>query len=285
VLAGVLVLAAATGGNLASARGPVEALIAGSGAEVSVAVRTLDGDELLIEPDRSFHAASTMKVPVMIELFAEVRAGTLRLDESLAVRNEFRSIVDGSPYTLDPKSDSDPTVYDSVGGTLPLLSLCESMITMSSNLATNLLMERLGIPPIQKRVDALGAGGMRVIRPLEDGKAFLQGLNNTTTARALETLLYALATGKAVDPSADRTMVEMLKRQHFKDAIPAGLPPEIEVAHKTGEITRIQHDAAIVYARRPFVLVVLVRGIEDPAKGTALIADITRAVYATVVSP
>jgi beta-lactamase class A len=274
------VLAAATAASLEPARAPIEALIQGSGAEVSLAARTLDGQELLIEPDRSFHAASTMKVPVMIELFAQAKAGVLSLDDSLPVENEFKSIVDQSPYSLDPAGEADTTVYASVGKTLKIRDLCEAMITVSSNLAANLLLEKVSIPKVQERVKSLGADGMRVIRPLEDGKAFLQGLNNTTTARGLETLLVALATGKAVDPASDRAMVEVLKRQHFKDGIPAGLPPEVEVAHKTGEITKIQHDAGIVFGPRPFVLVVLVRGIEDRVKSAALIAEITKALYA-----
>jgi beta-lactamase class A len=265
---------------LATAQKPIQEIIGKSGAEVSVAARTFDGEELLIEPDTSFHAASTMKIPVMIELFQQAKEGTLSLDETLLVTNSFASIVDQSPYALDPGSDSDPEVYTSLGSRLSLGRLCESMIAMSSNLATNLLMGRLGLPHIQSRVHALGADGMNVIRPLEDTKAFLKGLNNTTTARALLILLSALASGRAVDPASDATMVAILKRQHFSDAIPAGLPPGIPVAHKTGEITKIQHDAAIVYAPRPFVLVVLVRGIEDRTKSAALIAEIAHAVYA-----
>jgi beta-lactamase class A len=275
----LLLVASGTAQGLPSAKPALEELIAKSGAEVSVAAKTLDGEELLIEPDRVFHAASTMKIPVMIELFQEAKSGALSFDELIPVRNEFESIVDGSLFSLNPESDSDGKVYEAVGSSLSIRDLCESMITVSSNLAANLLMRRVGVPKIQERVRALGADGMQVIRPLEDGKAFLKGLNNTTTARALETLLFAIASGKAVDPTSDQSMVEILKRQHFADAIPAGLPPGIPVAHKTGEITKILHDAGIVYASRPFVLVVLVRGIEDRKESAALVAEITRTLY------
>jgi beta-lactamase class A len=279
VLLSLFLLAAKPQAGLEKARGPIEELVKGSGAEVAVAARTLDGDELLIAPDLSFHAASTMKIPVMIELYHEARSGKLSLEEKIPVANAFESIVDGSAYSVDQQSDSDPEIYSFLGDRLALDRLCESMITVSSNLSTNLLIGRLGIPAIQARVKALGADGMNVIRPLDDGKAFLKGLNNTTTARALMLLLSAIAQGKAVDPDSDAEMVSILKRQHFKDAIPAGLPPGIEVAHKTGEITKIQHDAAIVYAPRPFVLVVLVRGIEEHEKSTGLIAAIAKEVY------
>jgi beta-lactamase class A len=258
----------------------IHRLIAASGADVAVAFRTLDGrEELLIQPDVPFHAASTMKVPVLIELFRQARAGTLSLDDRIPVVNQFHSIVDGSLFTLDTSDRSDAEVAAHAGGVMSFRELAEAMITVSSNFATNLIIERLGAKRIQKTTDAIGARGMHVLRGVEDDKAFQQGLNNSTTARALLTLMEALAHGKAVDAAASREMVAILKRQKAHDRIPAGLPPGIEVAHKTGEITKIQHDAAIVYADPPFALVVLVRGLEDAARGSALAAAITRVLY------
>ncbi len=255
----------------------VQKLIDASGAEAAVVLETLDGKErLAIDPDKSFHAASTMKVPVMIELFRQAEAGTLSLDEPLTIKNEFHSIVDASVYQLSVGDDSDADVYKAVGKTMTLRQLCEAMITVSSNFAANLLIERLGAKNIQATTDRLGATGMHVLRGVEDQKAFDSGMNNTTTARALAVLLEKLANGRAVSPKADAEMVAILKRQHFHDAIPAGLPDGIVVAHKTGNITKIHHDAAIVYGQQPYVLVVLVRGIEDEKTSAALIASISR---------
>ena len=268
------------------ARAEVERLIRESGAEVAVAFRTLDGPagsparlELLIQPDLEFHAASTMKVPVMIELFRQARAGLVKLDEPLAVKNEFASIVDGSRYTLSTGDDSDAEVYKRVGQTMTLLELCEPMITVSSNFATNLLIQRLGAPNVQRTVDAMGAGGMIVRRGVEDSKAFAAGLNNSTTARALLVIMERIARLGAVDADASRQMLEILKRQHFNDAIPANLPAGTPVAHKTGSITKIHHDAAVVYGPHPFVLVVLTRGVGDIKESAALIARIARLLY------
>ena len=261
-------------------RDRVQKLITDSGAEVAVAFRTLDGRyELLIDPDRSIHAASTMKVPVMIELFRQADAGLLSPDEALRVRNEFHSIVDGSPYRLDAGDDSDAEVYKAIGGTMTLRQLCDAMITTSSNLAANLLIERLGVDRIRGTVHALGADGMQVRRGVEDGKAFDQGLNNTTTARSLLVLFEKLAHGPVVSAKADADMLAMLARQTFNDAIPAGVPPGTRVAHKTGTITRIHHDAGIVYGDRPYVLVVLVRGVDEQKQSAALIAGISREVW------
>jgi len=266
--------------RLANALPAIETTIKKSGAEVAVAFRTLDGrSEWLRRADESFHAASTMKVAVLIELYRKARDGEVRLDEPLTIRNEFHSLVDGSPFALDPQEDTETELYRAVGETRTLAQLSELMITVSSNLATNLLMDKLGVDNIRGGVHGLGADGMNVRRDLEDGKAFDQGLNNTTTASALLRLLEAIAKGEAVDPESSRQMLAILERQTVNDRIPAGLPPGMRVAHKTGEITGIRHDAAIVFAARPFVLVVLTRGARSPEAGSALIAEITRQLY------
>jgi len=259
-------------------------IVAASGAEVAIAFKTLDGRrELLIDADKPFHAASTMKLPVMIELFRQARAGTLSLDDVIPIRNEFHSIVDGSTFTLDASGDSDAEVYAAIGKTMSLRRLCDRMITVSSNFAANLLIERLGVGNIRRTVQLLGADGMQVLRGVEDQKAFDSGMNNTTTARGLVVLLDRLGHGTAVDKAADDEMIQILERQTFNDRIPAGLPADVRVAHKTGDITRICHDAGIVYARSPYILVVLVRGVDDIKRSAALIAEISKAVYGYAV--
>jgi beta-lactamase class A len=268
------------GAKLAAAIQQAEKRVADSHADVGVAFRTLDGKaEWFYHPDDSFHAASTMKVPVMIELFHQVKEGKVRLDEPITIHNEFRSIVDGSPYKLDPADDSEVDLYKGEGQTRTLVQLCELMITVSSNLATNLIIEKLGVENIRATVHALSADGMNVLRGVEDNKAYEKGMNNTTTARGLEVLMTAIAEEKAVDAESSRQMIAILEKQHFNDGIPAGLPPGTRVAHKTGEITKIHHDAAIVYAPRPFVLVILVRGLAERKDSAALMADLAKLLY------
>ena len=262
----------------------IRALVAASGAEtVAVAFRDLQtGRELLINPNVSFHAASTMKVPVMLEVYRQAREGRLSLDERLAVRNEFKSIADGSTFSVSPADDSEQTLYRRVGGTETVRELLRLMITESSNLATDIIIERVTPARVMDLMRRMGARDMRVLRGVEDGKAFERGLNNTTTARDLMVLLRAIAEGRAVSRAASREMTDILLAQKFNEGIPAGLPAGTRVAHKTGSITKIEHDAGIVYVpgrRRPYVLVVLVRGIAEEARAHKLIADISRAVY------
>ncbi len=252
------------------------------GAYVGLAYVDLgSGDTLFLNADSSFHAASTMKVPVMIELFRRANTGSFGMNQGLLMVNQFASLVDGSQYALDPGSDSDSTLYHQIGDRVPVDRLLRLMITRSSNFATNTLITLVGAEEVTRTMRALGAQRIQVLRGVEDGKAFEKGLNNTTTARDLAIILRAIQEGKAASPAATREMLGILLAQEFNEKIPAGLPSGTRVAHKTGEITAVSHDAAIVYpaGKEPYVLVVLTRGITDGAKGSKLIADISSIIY------
>jgi beta-lactamase class A len=255
------------------------------GAEVAVSFRDLgSSDSLDLSADVDFHAASTMKIPVMLEVLSAAEEGRLGLDQPVLLVNHFSSIVDGSPYALDAGSDSDSSMYARVGTRVPVRVLMEHMIVRSSNLATNALIALVGAEQANARAHALGATRMRVLRGVEDGKAFDAGLNNTTTSADLAVLRQRIERGEALSGASARTMKEILLRQEFNDEIPAGLPPGVPVAHKTGSITATLHDAAIVYPpqRSPYVLVVLTRKIPDEKVARALIADLSRLVWAHV---
>ncbi len=257
------------------------------GARVAVVLHDLhDRFQLGIAADSSFHAASTMKVPVMIELFRQVDAGHLSLDQSLLVVNSFGSIVDGSNYTLDAGDDSDSSLYPMVGKRVPVRDLIEHMITRSSNLATNALIPVAGAANANATAHALGATHMRVLRGVEDGKAFALGMNNTTTANDLAALLLAIERGTAASPKSCAEMRAILLREIYSGDIPAGLPPGTPVAQKTGSITGVLHDAAIVYppGKTPYVLVVLTANIPQEAVAKALTTDISRMVWEYVTA-
>ncbi|MGE0354526.1 MAG: serine hydrolase [Gemmatimonadales bacterium] len=287
------------GATLATAAAPVPAaaqypvalrdsltrLVAASGGNAGIAFLDLGtGDSLYLDAGRRYHAASTMKVPVLIELARRVDAGELAWDDSLPVVNEFRSIYDGSRFSVDPAEDSDSLVYGLIGRAAPVRLLAERMIEWSSNLATNILIERLDARRVDATAHALGADSISVLRGVEDLKAYEHGMSNTTTARDLAQVLAAIATGRAASPAGTAEMLRILTDQGFNDGIPAGLPRGTRVAHKTGAITRISHDAAIIYppGRAPFVLVVLTQGFDDPADASRLQGQVAAAVWKTV---
>jgi len=242
------------------------------------------GDSLTVGSAVRFHAASTMKIPVMIQLFRDRDAGLLSLDDSVSITNTFRSIADSSPYLLDVTDDSDSSLYKRLGQRASIRELIELMETVSSNLATNLLIAKVDAKRANATAHALGADSILVLRGVEDGKAYRAGLNNTTTARDLGMLLAAISNGTAASPASCREMLAILGRQQFKEGIPAGLPPGTWVYHKTGWIGQVvYHDAALVEpigARgRRYVLVVLTGGIQKDEDSHALVRDISRLVF------
>lgn len=242
---------------------------------------------MLIGANLRLHAASTMKIPVMIQLFRDADAGLLRLDDSLTVHASFPSLVDGSPFAVGKKDDSDSTLYARIGARASLRELLDLMITRSSNLATNILIEQVGADRAQRTARMLGAWSMQVLRGVEDGAAYRAGLNNTTTARDLGVLLGAIADDRAASRSACDSMLAILGRQEFNEGIPAGLPPGTRVAHKTGWIGEVvYHDAAIVFPASGgrYVLVIVTGGIKEDTVAHNLVADLSHLVYGSITS-
>ena len=264
-------------------RATLEARIARAPARaVGLYYRSLArGDSILIDANLRFHAASTMKLPVMIQIFRDADAGLLHLDDSLTVHTAFPSLVEGA-FVVGREDDSDSTLYALAGRNRSVRDLLERMITRSSNLATNILIERVGADRAQRTARTLGAWSIQVLRGVEDGAAYRAGLNNTTTARDLGVLLQAIATGRAASPAACDSMLAILGRQEFNEGIPVGVPPGTRVAHKTGWIGEVvYHDAAVVFPPEGprYVLVVLTGGIKEDSVAHNLVADLSRLVY------
>lgn len=233
--------------------------------------------------DTYFHAASTMKLAVLLGVFRQVDRGELQLDAPVHVRNRFTSIVNQEPFMLDLGRDADPDVYGHLGKTLTVRELAYWMIVRSSNLATNLLVDVVGIPTIQRSLDELEIDGVKVLRGVEDARAFDAGLNNEVTAHGLLKLLRLIADHRAYSEKACAAMLEILLDQQYRSGIPAGLPKAARVAHKTGNISTVHHDAGIVYldGRKPYVLVILTAFPAEQGRGTA-VAEVSRDIFNTL---
>jgi len=239
------------------------------------------GEEILINATEEFHAASTMKTPVMIELFKKVEEGKFNLQDSVIVRNEFKSIVSGKPFSLDINRDSGDNLYEKIGEKVSLQDLMIDMIIHSSNLATNLLIELVDAREVTETMRKLGAKDIMVLRGVEDIEAYDAGLSNTTTAYDLMLIFDKIARGEAVSETADARMIQILLAQEHNDMIPALLPEDVKVAHKTGSITGVRHDSGIVLLPngKKYVLVLLSKNMEEPEKGVEMMAEVSRMIY------
>jgi beta-lactamase class A len=250
--------------------------------EFAVAFKDLKtGEALYINEKTNFHAASTMKTPVMIEVFRQAKSGKFKLTDSILVKNEFKSIVDGSPYSMDIGDDSADGLYDKIGRKMTIYDLTYLMITVSSNLATNILIDLVGAKNANATMRQMGANDIQVLRGVEDNKAYDLGLNNTVTAFDLALIFEKIARKEPVGKKASKQMLQILFDQKFKEIIPAKLPKEAKVAHKTGSITGVQHDSGIVFLNKgkKYVLVLLSRKLKDTQAGVAALAEVSGMVY------
>ncbi|SKC41516.1 serine hydrolase [Ohtaekwangia koreensis] len=245
------------------------------------------GEEILIDERESFHAASTMKTPVLIEVCKQVVAGKFSLTDSIVLKNEFKSIVDSSVFTLDPQDDSEQELYNHLGEKRSISSLAYDMIIASSNLATNLIIELVDAKNVTQTMRDLGARDIQVLRGVEDAKAFDRGLINTTTAYDLMVIFEKIANGEAVNPEASQIMIGILSDQKFNEIIPAKLPKDVKVAHKTGNIAGVNHDSGIVFLPdgRKYIVVLLSKEAKDEKAAIAAMASVSEMIYSYMMQP
>ncbi|AXE18092.1 serine hydrolase [Runella rosea] len=260
----------------------IQAKLSGIEGNFGIAFKDLQSNQtLFINEKENFHAASTMKTPVMIEVFKQAKEGKFKLTDSILVKNEFKSIVDGSTFSLDISDDSADGMYKMIGKKMTIYDLTYQMIIVSSNLATNILIDLVDAKKANATMRDFGAKDIQVVRGVEDSKAFQLGMNNSVTAYDLMVIFEKIARKKAIDRTSSEGMTDILFDQKFNEIIPAKLPKEVKVAHKTGSITGVQHDSGIVFLPdgRKYVLILLSKNLKDPKAGVRTLADVSEMIY------
>ena len=244
------------------------------------------GESILLNEQTFFHAASTMKTPVMIEVYKQAEAGTFSLNDSFTLKNEFKSIVDSSTFSLNANDDSEKELYKHLGEKRTLYSLVYDMIISSSNLATNMVIELVNARNVTQTMRQLGAGKIQILRGVEDSKAFAKGLNNVTTANDLLVIFEKMANGEIVDSTSSQAMIKILLNQQFNEIIPARLPKDVRVAHKTGNITNVLHDSGIVLLPngKKYVLVLLSKNLQNEEQAKKAMAEVSEMIYKYVTA-
>jgi len=239
------------------------------------------GEEILINEHELFHAASTMKTPVMVEVYKQAAEGKFSLKDSILIKNEFISIFDGSTFSISPAVDSDTLLYKEIGKKRTVYSLMYDMIIVSSNLATNLIIELVDARNVTNTLRSIGASDIQVLRGVEDTKAYEAGMNNQVTAYDLMLLFEKIDKEELVNAEASMAMMDILLNQQFNDIIPAQLPGKVKVAHKTGWITGVHHDSGIVFLPdgRKYVLIILSKELLNEKEGVKSLATVSKMIY------
>lgn len=261
----------------------IEELERNTGAR-SIAVALYDeetGISFGYNAERWFHAASTVKLAILIGVYSAIYSGLLHPNSRLHVRNRFHGALDGLPFRVRSDRDGNGHVHSMIGKTMRICDLAHHMIVTSSNLAANLLLDLVGLARVHLALHQLQITGVDVRRGVEDERAWEAGINNRVTANGLVQLLRVIAEGHAFSPQLSKQMLDILHAQEFRSGIPAHLPREVRVANKTGEISTIAHDAGIIFVpeRKPYVLTVLTEWSSDTKGRSQTIATISREVY------
>ena len=252
---------------------------------IAVAVHDLETDfRFSLRGDRWFHAASTIKVAVLLAVFRAADEGRLRLNDSLHVRNRFFSATGDTVFRVAADRDATPELYQSVGRTAKISVLAHAMISGSSNLATNLLLDFLGVECARTALRDARVEGVELRRGVEDHAAHEQGINNQATADGLLSLLSAIRSDFLSNESKQQ-VIRILLEQRFNSMIPAGLPSHAMVAHKTGEISTVSHDIGIVYLpeREPYITAILTEFDPDQEGRREAVAAISKAIYRSLL--
>ena len=242
---------------------------------------TESGATLTYQADRWFHAASTIKVAILAGVYAAIHEGRWPAHARLHIRNRFFSAADGSVFRISAERDANGEVHAAIGKMMRVRELAHHMITTSSNLATNLLLDLVGVETVQGVLDHYKIDGIDFRRGVEDERAFAAGISNRVTASGLMGLLRVIEAEKVFSPQLSREMLDILHQQEFRKGIPGRLPREVRVAHKTGDISTIAHDAGIVYPehRKPYIIAILTEWEPDTSGRSTTIATVSQAVY------
>jgi beta-lactamase class A len=222
-----------------------------------------------------------MKTAVMIEIFKQSEQSKFSINDSILVHNSFKSIVDGSEFSTGIEDDSDQEIYSLIGSHMAISELIHRMITVSSNLATNLLIELIDAKSVTQTMRELGAKEIQVLRGVEDIKAFRAGLNNSTTAYDLLVIFERLAKKDFLTEQSHDDVINILLDQKLNDKILAKLPKEIKAANKTGSITNLEHDSGIIFLPdgRRYILIMLSKNLDSNESGIETLSEISKMIY------
>lgn len=192
------------------------------------------------EADRIFTAASVVKIPLVMALYADAAEGRLSLDERLPV---------GDPVEGSGVLRLVPGVRE-----LPVRELASLAIAVSDNTATNLLLDHLGPERVAARLAAWGITQSRFQRRMFDLEAKARGLENLMTPRETGLLLLRLLRGECVDRATSDAVIALLRACQDSTMLRRYLPHDVAIAHKSGWLDGIRNDAGIVWGPRPVVV-------------------------------
>ena len=230
----------------------------------SVAICGLEsGEELILRPDFVMPSASTIKLPILLCLYDSIAQGILSAADTVELTGEDLTGVSGILSMLQPGREY--TLYE-----YALL-----MIVLSDNTAANVLIKELGTDAINRYIRTLGLTDTVLARKMMDFEARKRGVDNFTSVRDMKKLLEYIYRNE--DTMTE--VLDILKRQMCRDLVPHLMPEGTVLAHKTGGLPDVMHDAGILYGKEPVLFCVFLKGYRDPAEAKRLHNTIGELIY------
>lgn len=201
------------------------------------------GEVITYNEKESFLAASIIKLPIFAHIMEQAHLGNVDLKEKIKITHEEYLPSCGALNLFE----EEPVVT--------LKTLCNMMIALSDNTATNVLIRKFGIEPLNEGFRRAGFEKTHIERPLFDKKGAAAGKANYFVPEEVGLFLEKLYKGEFVTGDVSDEIIKTLKMQNINHKIPGLMEERFEVAHKTGEDTGITHDVGIVYCEQPFIIV------------------------------
>jgi beta-lactamase class A len=236
---------------------------------IAVFVKDLStNEEIKINENLVFPSASTIKISIMSELFSKINDGVFDFNDTVEINENMRTGGDGILKDLEP------------GHKFTLKELTTLMIILSDNMATNILIDLLGMDNINSTIQKLGLPNTRLQRKMMDSQAAREGRENYITASDLANILELIYSGENVNKKYSGIMLDILKRQQVRGRLDLYLPEDTVIAHKTGDLDNLEHDGGIVYLpEKEYIVCVLTNDTETNKDGREIIGKISKMVY------
>lgn len=228
------------------------------------------GNKFAFREDEVFPIASVIKLTILWELFTRIEKGEISLLDSHVLKESDK--VGGFGILKELHEGLNPNIED----------LATLMIILSDNVATNILIDILGMEAINETAQSLGLKETKLQRKMMDAEAKAQGLDNFSTPADVAQILELYATSDILSKESRNKMIDIMKRQQCNNKFPKFLPEDYRLAHKTGDLPGTEHDVAIFdFADRKVVAVVLTKDLKDNEEGIKLCNDIGKLIYDT----
>lgn len=236
---------------------------------IAVVIKNLNTDSsIIINEEEIFPSASTIKLLIISALMKEINNGLIGIEDEITLLNKYKCGGDGILKELNE------------GNSFTIREIATLMIILSDNTATNILIDLLGMDKINAMAKELNLKNTQLRRKMMDSEAVKMGKENITTAKDMCHILELIYKGKVVSEECSGTILDILKRQQVGGRINLYLPEDIVIAHKTGDLDKLEHDVGIIYhPYSDYIICVLTKNVETNKEGREIIGKISLEVY------